>query len=440
MLQVNPCSSPETSPRASLDYIPPQCFMQSSNGSSSNPIAAAHDSISVPMASSRSFSPSSQSCGRPNNTKHSTSTGNGSGKREWSQSPHNKPNSTERSNSSGSKGNKSLKIVPTPQNNSKVSIMTTPQNDGLPPATLLALAAGTNTIDSSLMSSPPLQDGDESYKGDSCASFEFIGRQRAQKPQSLIRACSANGKMPPIKSVSKQRSLDKYIVKGANDNVIDLNKINCKRSPSFKESDERETSMDERSLKKDGCSQTDKKDMAAYKLEKQRYNQNPGPFEREIQKLLDEQNLLKNNPPKTELGHQMKDILSLEEMKNVNLVNHLNHVDPIVARYACRSPTVNSNNNSSPLTHHVGLAAIQALARKQQDELNNVMEPTEAAPPPYSFPPAGYEQRESSKESSLKRGRVHTPDSPDDGNKVRKVSSLPRDFPGALPCPVSNVR
>lgn len=310
-----------------------------------------------------------------------------------------------------------MKIVPTP-----------PQNDGLPPGALLALAAGTNTIDSSLMSSPPLQDGDESYKGDSCASFEFIGRQRAQKPQSLIRACSANGKLP-IKSVGKQRSLDKYIVKGVNDNVIDLNKINCKRSPSFKESDERETSMDERSLKKDGCSQTDKKDMAAYKLEKQRYNhQNPGPFEREIQKLLDEQNLLKNNPPKTELGHQMKDILSLEEMKNVNLVNHLNHMDPIVARYGCRSPTV-SNNNSSPLTHQVGLAAIQALARKQQDELNNVVEPTEVPLPPHS-----YEPRESSRESSLKRGRVHTPDSPEDGNKVRKVSSLPRDFP------VANVR
>lgn len=337
------------------------------------------------------------------------------------------------------------------------------------------------------MSSPPLQDGDESYKGDSCTSFEFIGRQRLQKPPSLIRACSANGKLPP-KAIIKQRSLDKHLPKSGicENNAMDSNKINCKRSPSFKESEElcdlaeeeaAHARACEKSLKKDGCSQTDKKDMVAsyqkqlppFTLAEKRSPMNtkvlndlcandtkiPGPFEREIQKLLDEQNLLKNNPPKNELSHQMKDILSLDEMKNLNHGGM--ERDPlVVARYACKSPTVaNSNNNSSPpLTHQVGLAAIQALARKQQDELNNLVDCCD----PYRFnnhnPVMDQHQQqqqqqscdcqmESSKESSLKRSRVTTPDDDDDDdelqqmmltdgaacNKVQRVSSLPKDFP-----------
>ncbi|GLV34234.1 rutabaga [Carabus blaptoides fortunei] len=467
-IQVNPCSSPESSPRASLDYIPPQCYMPTaSNGSSSNPCQT-QDSMSVPVVSSRSFSPSSQSCGRQNNKQTCPPSNNS--RRDWTASPH-KLNSSERSNGSSSKCGKT----------------STSTTDALPPATLLALAAGTNTLDSSLMSSPPLQDGDESYKGDSCTSFEFIGRQRVQKPPSLIRACSANGKLPP-KAIIKQRSLDKHITKSGicENSMLDTNKINCKRSPSFKESEElcelaeeeaTHARASEKSLKKDGCSQTDKKDMVAsyqkqlapFSLNEKRSPMNtkvlndlctndskiPGPFEREIQKLLDEQNLLKNNPPKNELSHQMKDILSLDEMKNLNH-GGIEREPLVVARYGCKSPTIaNSNNNSSPPhTHQVGLAAIQALARKQQDELNNLVDCCDSYRFNNHHNPVAMDQQqlqqscdcqmESSKESSLKRSRVTTPDDDDDdyelqqmmladcgtaSNKVQRVCSLPKDLP-----------
>jgi hypothetical protein len=60
-------------------------------------------------------------------------------------------------------------------------------------------------------------------------------------------------------------------------------------------------------------------------------------FEREIQKLLEDQNLLKNIPPKCEKTHQNKEIISLEELKNVNQVlaelgqsSYLLERDPVV--------------------------------------------------------------------------------------------------------------
>lgn len=167
-IQVNPCSSPENSPKATLDYIPPQCLI--SNGSVEK------------GEKSRSFSPNSRKNGRK--------TENGS---------------VEKTN-----------------------------KDNVPPQTLLNLAAGTNTIDSSLMSSPPLQDCDESYKGDTCTSFEYLGHQR-QKPPSLFRSSSDKPSKIPV----KQRSLDKNMFK-IGENVIEANKMsgNNKRSPHFKELDE----------------------------------------------------------------------------------------------------------------------------------------------------------------------------------------------------------
>lgn len=440
-IQVNPCSSPETSPRASLDYIPPQCFMPSSNGNGSN--NASHDSIPVPVSSTRSFSPASS-----RGNKH-----NGANRREWNQLPH-KANSNDRSKKRNNKNDTN--------------------NEDLPPSTLLTLAAGTNTIDSSLMSSPPLHDCDESYKGDSCTSFEFIGRHRMHKPPSLLRSCS--NEKPASKIPLKQRSLDKSLLK-IGDSILEANKMNVsnsKRSPHLKELDEIQAGLDsdipfkgnDKSLKKDGCSQTDKKDMVesqkilSYngndksiptlvtakllndvshtvdpKVESVLLSKMSGPFEREIQKFLDEQNLLKNNPPKNEMNHQVKDILSLDDMQNMSA----EHKDPILARYACRSPVINCNNNSAPLTHQVGLAAIQALARKQQDELNNLVECESNHQIGFRFNPvdqsmtlqaipADSDKRESSKESSLKRSRGTTPEDLET-SKVQRVSSLPKDFP-----------
>lgn len=462
-IQVNPCSSPETSPRASLDYIPPQCYMPSSNGNGS--ANASQDSIPLPVSSSRSFSPASS-----RGNKH-----NGPSRREWNNIPL-KANSNDRSKRNINKNESN--------------------NEALPPSTLLALAAGTNTLDSSLMSSPPLQDCDESYKGDSCTSFEFIGKQRNHKPPSLLRSCS--NEKPASKIPLKQRSLDKNLFKmSVCENVLEANKLNItnsKRSPHLKELDEIQIGTEaenipmkgslhsDKSLKKDSSSQTDKKDMTESqalkvlscngndkngptlvtakllndvggntegKVDQILLSKLSGPFEREIQKFLDEQNLLKNNPPKTEINHQTKDILSLDEMQNVAAERQKEPV--VLARYACRSPVINYNNNSSPpLTHQVGLAAIQALARKQQDELNNLVESNESNNHQIGFrfnpvdqsmtlqaiPADNDKQRESSKESSLKRSRGTTPED-FETSKVQRVSSLPKDFPVSLNSPIA---
>lgn len=111
-----------------------------------------------------------------------------------------------------------------------------------------------------------------------------------------------------------------------------------------------------------------------------------GPFEREIQKLLDEQNLLQNIPPKLELNQQNKDLA----------------LEPLV-RYA-------PNNNN----HQVGLAAIQALALglRVHPNAGNVTFQCMSPPP-----------RASSKEGSLKRGASPGPSEP---NKLAKVSPLDR--------------
>lgn len=94
------------------------------------------------------------------------------------------------------------------------------------------------------------------------------------------------------------------------DSVLECNKAtaNCKRSPSFKEAEEirdllkSEEKSSEKSLKKDGCCQTDKKDLKKARVSpcNVKINNSDEPFEREIQKLLDEQNLLQNIPPKME--------------------------------------------------------------------------------------------------------------------------------------------
>lgn len=320
-IQVNPLSSPEVSPRASLDYIPPSCSLRN--------------------------------------------------------------NSNDRSNI---------------------------KRNNLPPNAVLALAAGTcNTVDSSIVTSPPVLDGDESCRGESCASFEFS--RPKQKPTSLLRTSSANGAVKPH---FKQKSLEKR-TRTDSDSILECNKLmaNCKRSPSFKEAEEirellREsdaksaTGGSEKSLKKDGSCQTDKKDLRRIKLSPSGFREKTspnnkvnntdnnceyiGPFEREIQKLLDEQNLLQNIPPKLDMNQQNKDLA----------------LEPLV-RYA-------PNNNN----HQVGLAAIQALA------LGLRVNPTGSVTLQCMSPP-----RASSKEGSLKRGASP---GPSESHKQQKVSPLDRYF------------
>lgn len=327
-IQVNPLSSPDISPRASVDYIPPNCSIR---------------------------------------------------------------------NNSSDRGNQ--------------------KRNNLPPNAVLALAATCNTVDSSIVTSPPVLDGEDSCRGESCASFEFVGRNN-QKPPSL-RANSVNGggSVHPSKQVFKQRSLDNKQNRTRNDNdsILETNKLSssCKRSPSFKEADEirqllveedsKTTVSSERSSKKDGCCQTDKKDLRKLRISpsgmREKISPNNklsnldhcentiGPFEREIQKLLDDQNLLQNIPPKMDLNQQNKEFV----------------LEPLV-RYA-------PNNNN----HQVGLAAIQALALGLSRSNMN--------PPPQFISPTT--QRASSKEGSLKRGASP---GPSESHKLAKVSPLDRYF------------
>lgn len=153
-------------------------------------------------------------------------------------------------------------------------------------------------------------------------------------------------------------------------------------------SDERNS---EKSLKKDGCCQTDKKDLKKSRISPStvKITNSDEPFEREIQKLLDEQNLLQNIPPKVEVLQKNKE-LTLESSQ---------------IRYAAAS-----NNN-----HQVGLAAIQALA------IGLRVNPTGSVTLQCMSPP-----RASSKEGSLKRGA--SPPGPSEGNKQQKISPLDRYF------------
>lgn len=254
------------------------------------------------------------------------------------------------------------------------------KQNNLPPGAILAIATTCNTVESSVITSPPILDGSESYRGDSCASFEFVNRSK-QKPGALLRTISANGGA----ANKKQRSLEKRI-RTDSDSVLECNKQSsiCKRSPSFKEAEEIKQLLKEDIIKRDGCCQTDRKDLKRLSPNSNNVNDKirntepaVSPFEREIQKMLDEQNLLQNIPPKLELNQRDKDL------------------EPLV-RYA-------PNNNN----HQVGLAAIQALALGLRMNVNVPVSPPRA----------------SSKESSLKRGASP---GPSENYKLQKVSPLDR--------------
>jgi len=566
-IQVDPSSSLENSPRASLDYIPPHCYLPGAGGNHNNDasgvgqsgggkisnVTPSQDLPPPNLTTSRSFSPSSHlPNSRGNRSNASSMPGVGVGnnasattRHDWNLSParhHTGDASAERSSASNSRSR-----------NTKSTVAT--NTETLPPATLLALAAASNTIDSKCCS--PLShslDGQDSYRGDSCGSFEYIGHRsvlkHAEKPQGIHRASSANGESchsagsgrSPSRSLRQLHHQDKR-QGGASGSVKALpcdsaavvspddnngtkgggagkqpsgdDSVGERDHPSacgddVEEENSRATSTGERSSKKDGSSQTDRKDMLS-KSHRRRNSSSSGAggigtkaeshipllssintrslgtdsmgsalagklssplaetgskyhyqgaaaviakipdFEREIQRLLEDQNLLKNIPPKCEKTHQNKEIISLEELKNVNQVltelghsSYLLEKDPVVGmlgRYVLSKSdhmvnnNNNNNNNSNCSTPHppqqVGLAAIQELARRQQDELNNIVAATDRnrtgfcfnpilenkiALSQQQFPPMTCVQqhcdRESSRESSLKRGRNRTPSSP----------------------------
>ena len=530
-IQVDPSSSLENSPRASLDYIPPQCYLPGAGGGNHNNNTTAPSGggkisniTSQDLSSqARSFSPSNHApTNRGNKSVSSAATGmnvSAGSRHEWSSSPSR--HRTGDGSGTSSRGRSAKSTVAT-------------NTETLPPATLLALAAASNTIDSSCCSPLPHSlDGQDSYRGDSCGSFEYIGHRTAlkhatEKPPGVLRSSSTNSERghstgsgrSPSRSLKHDKKLggasgsartvtNEPAVMSPDDNVGTKSGIAGKPHPGkdnvserehtpaytedIEEDNSRATSTDERSSKKDGSSQTERKDMMS-KSHRRRNSSTggaggtkpesqtplsssinsrslgadglnsvltgklPSPlapstygvdagskyhyqgaaaviakipnFEREIQKLLEDQNLLKNIPPKCEKTHQNKEIISLEELKNVNQVlaelghsSYLLERDPVVGmlgRYVLKGDHMvnNINNNNSPTPQppqQVGLAAIQELARRQQDELNNIVDTSDRNEMGFCLNPMleispvtcmqQHYDRESSRDGSLKRGR-----------------------------------
>lgn len=229
-IQVNPCSSPENSPRASHDYIPPQCYLSSNN----NPPEVTKTPIQdVPssLPSSRSFSP-----GKNGNNNGSRGSGRSGKIRE-------SPRNLQRSNGTSSTGSRRT-------NNS----------DKIPPSTLLALAAaGEKTLDS--MGVQTL----DSCCGDTCGSFEY---QRAKHRVKRVGG-----------SLEKRQDV-----------LVKEEKINKQNIDSCETSSNSAKS----STKKDGSSQTDLKIpvVSEKSLSTPGSDNHSVDFEHQIRKLLEEQNLL----------------------------------------------------------------------------------------------------------------------------------------------------
>ncbi|XP_026329581.1 Ca(2+)/calmodulin-responsive adenylate cyclase-like isoform X5 [Hyposmocoma kahamanoa] len=230
---------------------------------------------------------------------------------------------------------------------------------------------------SSLTRSPSLSSSDESYSRTTDASPSpprppaWPNRQPRMEPSpydyppnrtNKAATNNINEFYAKHKQLSKKPSLDdKYL-----DGSINFHKEEEKLQRSI-------INMLQASAKRDGCSQTDKKNVTNRLGQRTNSFSSSGsrpnnlkhlnhdsrevftkrsptdvacvpPFEREIQRLLDDKNLIKSNPPKTE-RKELK--LELGRGQNPGL-----------------EPVRNCNNNSSPL-HAVGLAAITQLARQE---------------------------------------------------------------------------
>lgn len=382
-IQVNPCSSPEHSPRASHDYIPPQCLI---------------------------------STGQNNNSDEGRGASRGSGgRREWNASP-------QRHRSNGSSGGRRK------------------AGDKLHPATLLALAQGA--VDSSCVSSPlpPLLDGEDSYRGDSCGSFEYIGRQEALRhAESKQPSRAAKKILSPlnIENVMKNGMCDDRASPDENHHPASKmsSNISAKHSPNVeglgRESENNEDNLSHshsrstssgKSSKKDSCSQTDRKDVLSsgrhhghnhhshhghhghhhrkdssdggpdgHPMESSRRgHQTRAEFEREIQKRLDDPKLHRNSSQEDQ--HLITTPTITNEFGVASLKKHQQQVNNtpagMLGRYVAEAPIAtsapSSANSTLAPTHHVGLAAIQEMARRQQEELE--MEETSATNQAHTHP------------------------------------------------------
>lgn len=173
--------------------------------------------------------------------------------------------------------------------------------------------------------------------------------------------------------ISKKPSLDDKFLDGS----INFHKEEEKLQRSI-------INMLQASAKRDGCCQTDKKDVSSRRTNSfsstgsrpnnlKHLNQDSRevftkrsptdvvcvpPFEREIQRLLDDKNHIKNNTQKIERKELKLDLRS---------------------QHSSLEPVRNCNNNSSPL-HAVGLAAITQLARQDGASPARPAGPPGAAP------------------------------------------------------------
>ncbi|KAJ2952681.1 hypothetical protein O0L34_g7021 [Tuta absoluta] len=225
---------------------------------------------------------------------------------------------------------------------------------------------------SSLTRSPSLSSSDESYSRTTDASPSPPRPQAWTNRQPRVEPSPYD--YPPIrpKPITTNNISDIY---------AKHNKLNKKPSLDdkfldsiHKEEDKLQRSiinMLQASAKRDSCSQTDKKDVNRLTQRTNSFSSSGSrpnnlkhlnhdgrevftkrsptdvacvqPFEREIQRLLDDKNLIKSNPP---LAERKELKLELRGQANPAL-----------------EPVRNCNNNSSPL-HAVGLAAITQLARQ----------------------------------------------------------------------------
>lgn len=457
-IQVDP-SSLENSPRASHDYIP-HCYLAASSslGKSKSPGAILnhkeeHNSVGRGGHKDRSFSPK-----------------------------HRRPSPTT-------------------------------AKPGPLPAELLPMFIDSSC---SVVSSPlpPHLDGEESYKGDSCGSFEYLGRPRTllqhqhHQQQKLRASIERNNSQAAGR---KAPSLERKKAAGTPSPLSVQPGPISEKQPSTPEGsvnrringsqDGEESRGTTLSLKKDSSSQTDKSigrneslcshssSRAASKpsptlaegniisvhntksqnsAASNKYNNKLPNFEKEIQKLLDEQNSsTKTVPPHKERSRKE---MSLEELQNVNEVlaelGQASLQSHLIARYVqCKGgsmPPPRDHINNNPSTQ-VGLAALQELAKRQQDELNtNIIHHVDDGgdsrlglrfdPLENKMTlqlPEGFNnilQRETSKEDSLKkRGRIIEEDqlSPpieESSQKLQKVTGC--KFPLEIPdctniCPPS---
>ncbi|KAJ0180597.1 hypothetical protein K1T71_004001 [Dendrolimus kikuchii] len=246
---------------------------------------------------------------------------------------------------------------------------------------------------SSLTRSPSLSSSDESYSRTTDASPSPPRAAQWLPPARPQRSSPNTGYDYPLRNskpvpnhindiyakhkITKKPSLeDKFL-----DGSIDFQKEEEKLQRSI-------INMLHASAKKDGCCQTDKKEAASRLTQRAGSFSSSGsrpnnlkhlnhdvrevytkrsptdvacvpPFEREIQRLLDDKNLIKNNPQKTERKE-----LKLE-LRGQNTV---------------LEPVRNCNNNNSSPLHAVGLAAITQVARQETASESRPPDPQRPVP------------------------------------------------------------